>query len=123
MALEAQTKFAIAVVPAKRTLASVRQLIGELARRTQHQCDLFITSDEYKPYRRVLLEVYGLSKPRRRKPGAGRPPHPGRVAPAGMVYATIHQHRRKGRVVRVTTHRLFGSVAELDKALANSPGE
>jgi IS1 family transposase len=121
VALEARTKFALGVVPGKRTLDSVRRLIGELAGRTDRQTAMFVSSDEYKPYRRVLLEVYGLSRPRRRRYRRGRRPHPRRVPPGGLVYATIHKHRRKGRVVRVTTHRIFGSAAELEQALAASP--
>ena len=121
MALESGTKFAVAVVPGKRTLDSVRRLIGELAWRTDHQASMFVSSDEYKPYRRVLLEVYGQSRPRRRRGRRGRHPHPRRIPPDGLVYATVHKHRRKGRVVRVTNHRIFGSSAVLEQALAASP--
>src|SRR5271169_15766 len=62
--LNAETKFAVAVVSGKRTLAKVRQQVGELARRSDYRLPRLITSDEYKPYRRVLLEVYGESRPR-----------------------------------------------------------
>jgi hypothetical protein len=121
VALEAGTKFALVVVPGKRTLDSVRRLIGELAWRTDGQTTMFVSSDEYKPYRRVLLEVYGRSRARRRRHRRGRHPRPRRVPPDGLVYATIHKHRRKGRVVRVTNHRIFGSAVELDRVLAASP--
>lgn len=121
MALEARTKFALAVVPGKRTLTSVRRLIGELAVRTEPQWPLFVTSDQYKPYRRVLLEVYGTRKPRRRRYRRGRPPKPRLVAPPELIYYTVHKHRRKGRVVRISNHRIFGSAGDLEKALADSP--
>lgn len=119
-ALEAESKFAIAVVPGKRTLESVRQQIGELADRTDHRLARLITSDEYKPYRRVLLEVYGVATPRRRRGRRGRHPKPRLTPPAGLVYATVHKHRRKGRVVGVGVERIYGSVEQLDQALAVS---
>ena len=120
VALEAETKFALVVVAGKRTLASVRTQIGELAERTDGELPRLITSDEYKPYRRVLVEVYGESTPRRRRFRRGRAPLPRRVPPAGLVYATVHKHRRKGRVVRVNAERIFGSAAQLKQALAAS---
>lgn len=118
--MEAQSKFALVVVPGKRTLGSVRKLIGELAQRTDRQLPRLITSDEYKPYRRVLLEVYGLCQPRRRHHRRGRPPLPGRRAPTGLVYATVHKHRRKGRVLGTTIERIYGSAQQVAQALAAS---
>ena len=104
----------------KRTLGSVRKQIGELAERTDGELPRLITSDEYKPYRRVLLEVYGQSRPRRRRFRRGRAPLPRQVPPAGLVYATVHKHRRKGRVVRVSTERIYGSAEQVKQALAES---
>jgi hypothetical protein len=118
--LEAQSKFAIAMVSDRRTLDSVRRQIGELAQRTDHRLPRLITSDEYKPYRRVLLEVYGVSVPRRRRFRRGRAPSPLRAPPAGLVYATVHKHRRKGRVVRVNAELIYGSAEQLKQALAES---
>ena len=118
--LDAETKFAIAVVPGKRTLESVRKQIGELAERTDHRLPRLITSDEYKPYRRVLLEVYGVAKPRRRRGRRGRHPKPQMTPPAGLVYATVHKYRRKGRVVRTGIERIYGTAEQLDRALAAS---
>jgi hypothetical protein len=119
--LEAETKFAVAVVAGKRTVESVRKQIGELAERTDGELPRLVTSDEYKPYRRVLLEVYGQSKPRRRRFRRGRKPLPRRVPPDGLVYATVHKHRRNGRVVGTSIERIFGSAEQLKQALAASP--
>ena len=104
----------------KRTLESVRQQLGELAQRTDRQLPALLTSDEYKPYRRVLLELYGIRRPRRRRFRRGRAPLPRLVPPAGLVYATVHKHRRKGRVVRTSMERIFGSAEQLAQALGGS---
>ena len=45
VALEAETKFAVAVVSGKRTLEKVRQQIGELAERSDHRLPRLLTSD------------------------------------------------------------------------------
>lgn len=118
--MEAESKFAIVMVPDRRTLDSVRRQLGELAQRTDHRLPRLITSDEYKPYRRVLLEVYGVATPRRRRGRRGRQPKPWLAPPAGLVYATVHKHRRKGRVVRVNAERIYGSAEQLQQALAES---
>ena len=119
--MEAQTKFALVVAPGKRTLESVRTQIGELGRRTGGRPPRLITSDEYAPYRRVLLEVYGVPHPRRRRGRRGRHPKPRLTPPADLVYATVHKHRRKGRVVGVSVEQIYGTAEQLDRALAASP--
>lgn len=119
--MEAQSKFAVAVVPGKRTLASVRKLIGELAQRTDRQLPRLITSDEYKPYRRVLLEVFGVPGPPPPRHRRGRPPLPRCHAPDHLVYAMVHKHRRKGRVIRTTIEPVYGSAEQVQQALAESP--
>jgi hypothetical protein len=43
------------------------------------------------------------------------------VAPRGLVYATVHKTREKGRVVDVRPHLVFGTAEELERALEASP--
>lgn len=79
-----------------------------------------MTSDEYKPYREAILETYGEPYPRRRKGRVGRKPKPGRRPPPGLLYVNVHKHRRKGRVVRVSTHVIYGNQKDVEKALKES---
>ena len=79
-----------------------------------------MTSDEYKPYRDAILEMYGEKYPRRRKGRRGRRPNPGRRASEGLLCAVVHKHRRKGKVVRVSTRLIYGKRRELWEALENS---
>ena len=118
--MEAQSKFAIAVVSGKRTLDSVRKQIGELAERTDHRLPLLITSDEYKPYKRALLEAYGVPTPRQRRGSRSRHPQPRLTPPAELVYATVRKPRRAGRVVGVSVQRIYGSAEQRDRALSQS---
>lgn len=79
-----------------------------------------ITTDEYAPYREAILRAYGeaVVPPRTGKPG--RPRRPYRVAPASLLYATVHKTRRKGRVVKVEPRLVFGTEAALRAALGRS---
>jgi hypothetical protein len=79
-----------------------------------------MTSDEYKPYREAILQTYGEPYPRQRKGRRGRHPKPGRRVPEGLLYATVHKHRRNGRVVRVSTHLIYGTPQALEEALTAS---
>lgn len=121
VAFDPEHKLVVSVVPGKRTRANVRGLVEDFHRRTRGRVMRLITSDEYKPYREAVLETYGETYPRRRRGTRGRHPKPGRRAPQGLLYAVVRKHRRKGRVVRVTTNLVYGTQSALDRALATSP--
>lgn len=120
VAFDPEHKLVVTVVPGKRTRKNVHHLVRDFHRRTEGRLMRLITSDEYRPYRDAILEVYGQPYPRRRKRRIGRRPKPGRRPPPGLLYATVHKHRRRGRVVRVSTHILYGRREDLQKALAAS---
>ena len=120
VAFDPEHKLVVTLVPGKRTRKNVHRLVREFHRRTGGRMMRLITSDEYKPYREAILEAYGEPYPRRRKGRRGRRPKPGRRAPDGLLYATVHKHRRKGRVVRVSTHIIYGRREDLPKALCAS---
>jgi hypothetical protein len=79
-----------------------------------------ITTDEYAPYRGAILQVYGATVTPPRTGKRGRPRKPYRVAPASLLYATVHKTRRKGRVVQIEPRLVFGTEAALKAALARS---
>ena len=120
VAFDPEHKLVLSVVPGKRTRRNVHRLVADFRRRTGGRLMRLITSDKYKPYREAILEAYGEPYPRRRRGRVGRKPKPGRRAPPGLLYAVVHKHRRKGRVVRVTTELIYGDQAALDRALHES---
>lgn len=77
-------------------------------------------SDEYKAYRDAILEAYGEPYARRRKGRRGRRPNPGRRPPRDLLYVVVHKHRKKGRVVRVSTRLVYGTRKGLERALEES---
>ena len=120
VALDPEHRLVVAVVPGKRTAENVATLVDELRRRTGGRPMSLITTDEYAPYREAILRAYGetITPPRTGKPGRPRAPY--KVAPASLLYATVHKTRRKGRVVEVEPRLVFGTEADLKAALARS---
>ena len=120
VAFDPQHKPVVALVAGKRTRANVHRLVRAFHRRTGGRLVRLTTSDQYKPYREAILQAYSEPYARRRKRRIGRKPKPGRRAPQGLLYVAAHKHRRKGRVVRVSTHLIYGRRKDIDRALKKS---
>lgn len=114
-------RLVVSFVPGKRTKANTERLVEDFARRTEGRLMNLTTSDEYKPYRDAILEVYGEMVPQPRRFRRGRPPGPRLEPPEGLVYATVHKTRKKGRVVRAESRLVYGTQQQLATALERSP--
>ncbi len=79
-----------------------------------------ITTDGYSAYEDAILDAYGetITPPRTGK--RGRPRAPYEVAPEGLTYAVVEKTREKGRVVKVATRVVFGTMAAVRLALGIS---
>ena len=79
-----------------------------------------MTTDEHGPYKGAILKAYGedVTPPRTGKPGRPKGPH--KVPPEGLNYATVHKTREKGRVVKVDTRVIFGTMVAVLAAVAKS---
>jgi IS1 family transposase len=121
VALDPEHRLVLSVVPGKRTLKNTEALVADFKRRTGGRMMNLITSDEYKPYKKAILQAYGRQvQPRRRQGQRGRPPVPRRVAPPELRYATVHKTRRKGRVIKIGLRVVFGTLAAVLTALGRS---
>ncbi len=120
VALDAEHKLVVSLIPGKRNKANVHRLIHDLKQRTGGRTMRLLTSDEYKPYKDAILKGYGQQIQRPRRFPTGRAPLPRFVPTPDLLYATVHKHRRNGRVFRVSTHVIYGTQAKLDAALAQS---
>ena len=120
MAIDAESRLVLAVVPGARDAESVRELIGEVKGRTGDEALDLVTSDEYPAYETALLDAYGEEV----ETTATGQPSPKMVArkvpPAGMNYATVEKRREKGRVVEIMTRVVFGTMAAIRAVLAES---
>jgi IS1 family transposase len=120
VALDAEHRLVLAVVPGKRTVENVQALVREAKRRTGDRIPNLITTDEYPAYETAILEAYGETVVPKRTGKPGRPAHPHQVPPKDLNYATVHKTREKGRVVKIDFRVIFGTVATVMAALAAS---
>jgi IS1 family transposase/transposase-like protein len=120
VAFDAEHRLVLSVIPGERTAETAEELAKDVKGRLCGRTPALITTDEYAAYRGAILEVFGeeVVPPRTGKPG--RPRRPYKVAPEGLNYATVHKTRKEGRVVSVTTRVIFGAMAAVQAALANS---
>ena len=114
-------RLVVSFVPGKRTKANVECLLEDFGRRTEGRLMDLITTDEYKPYKDAILRLYGEEVPQPRRFPRGRRPNPRLEAPQGLLYATVHKTRKKGRVVHVDSRLVYGTPEELARALELSP--
>ena len=84
--------------------------------------DKLFTSDELKHYKDALLRIYGIPEDIPKESGKrGRPRKPKLRPPPELRYAQVVKHRRKGRVISISTRVIFGKEEEIKKLLEASP--
>lgn len=110
----------VSLAVGKRTAEAVREVVRDFRRRTDSRVMRLITSDEYPAYPDAIRAAYGrvVVPPRTGRPGRPRKPHT--VIPSEVTYATVHKHRKNGRVVRVSTRVVFGTMYAVLLALLAS---
>jgi IS1 family transposase len=111
----------LAVIPGSRSIENASAIVAEVKERLGRTPPELMTSDEYPAYATAIEDAFSepVPAPPRRRPGRPRI-IPRRRMPQGLVYATVHNHRRNNRVVAVEQRRVFGSPKALEKALAES---
>jgi IS1 family transposase len=120
IAYDPEHRLVISVMPGKRTAKNVDKLVQDFKKRTGGRIMNLITSDEYKPYKKAILEAYSkkIAPPLTGK--RGRTKGSRRVPVEGLRYATVHKTRRKGRVVKIDLRTVFGSKSEVQAAIEAS---
>ena len=120
MALDAESRLVLAVVPGARDAEAVEEVVGEVKERTGGRVLDLATSDDYPAYETALLNAYGQEVTTTATGRPGRKMVPDKVPPAGMNYATVEKRREKGRVVEIVTRVVFGTIAAVQAVLAKS---
>ena len=120
VAFDPEHRLVVSVIPGKRTSEQVRQLLDDFKERTEGRLMNLITTDEYPVYETEILEAYGETIVPERSGKSGRPPKPYQAPPPGLNYATVHKTRDKGRVTKIDFRVIFGTVATVMAALAQS---
>ena len=120
VAFDPESRLVVGLVVGKRTAEATHQLVRDFHRRTGGRIPRLITSDEYPVYADAIRVTYGQVVTPPRTGRAGRPRNPSLVLPAAVTYATVHKHKENGRVVRVSTTVVFGTLFAVLVALALS---
>jgi IS1 family transposase len=122
VALDAEHRLVLSVVPGKRTAENCKKVVDDVHRRLEGRIPRLITTDEYPSYPVAILETFGHRVvplpvlPRR----PGRPRVEKKVLPKALNYATVHKHREDGQVVKVEAKVVFGTEQSVAAALAQS---
>jgi IS1 family transposase len=121
VAFEARLKLFVAIVPAKRTLESLRTLIHKVHLKSDNHIPLF-TSDEYSGNLDALLWEYGRLARLDRRGLSGRPSRSSYLVPSsGLRFAVVQKTREKGRIKSVQPKVVFGLKQDIQRTLLNSP--
>jgi IS1 family transposase len=120
VAFDPEHRLVVGVVPGKRTEDKTQQLVQDFRARTEGRIMNLMTSDEYPAYKTAIFEAYAVEQEQPRTGRPGRPRKPKKVLPKKLKYATVHKERANGRVVKVTTRVVFGTLAAVAVALALS---
>ena len=121
VALDPENKLVLKVVNGKRTEENTELLVQNTAKRLQFKPPRLITSDEYRPYKKAILKAFGEKCFPRRTGKRGRPQGPRYCPKPELVYATVHKTRTKGRVTKIDYRTVFGTEAQVQAALEESP--
>jgi IS1 family transposase len=116
VALDAESRLVLSVLPGERTAATAEQLIREVHRRTGGRTDLLITSDAYPAYEPAIRSLYGTLP----ESTASASDAADREMPSDLCYATVRKQREGGRVVAVVHAVVFGTLILLEQMLSRS---
>jgi hypothetical protein len=121
--IDADSRLIVSLVVGRRETETARQAFADFYRRTDGDLTPLITSDEYAPYRTVIVETYGVRKEElelteEQKVEYDYEGMPEVYFPVEMAYATVRKEREKGHVVRVEQRVVLGTEGQVAEALA-----
>jgi hypothetical protein len=120
VAIDDDSWLIISVVPGERTGENVTAVVEESKRRSVGRLMNLITSDGCPVYGEAILNAYGTTVTPPRTGKRGRPKASYKVAPEGLTYAVVENTREKGRVVKIPTRTVFGTMAALAAVMEQS---
>jgi hypothetical protein len=116
--LAVESRFVLECRVGPRTLGMARELLAGVAERCQPGAPLLLESDEHRPYRQAMLDIFGVTCWRRRKRGHGRFKHPRSKPAPGLMIGMVHKQRDdRYRVVGVKPRRICGKRRDILRCL------
>jgi hypothetical protein len=95
-------------------------VVAAVKQRTEGRAVRLLTSDDYPAYTTAIEHVYGAEVTTTPSGRASRRMVPEKEVPPELIYATVEKRQRRGRVVEILVHLIFGALAALAKALGLS---
>jgi IS1 family transposase len=92
-------------------------VVADVQQRTGGRTLRLMTSDDYPAYKTAIEHVYGAAVATTPSGRASRRMVPAKEVPPGLTYATVEKRKRRGRVVEILVHLIFGTMAALARAL------
>ncbi len=120
IALDAEHPLVVSAIPGARTIENTEALVADFRGRTGGRLMDLMTSDDYPAYETAILHAYGQTITPERTGKPGRPKVSYQVPPPGLTYATVTKLREKGRVVKLGTRVVFGTLTAVLLALGLS---
>jgi IS1 family transposase len=120
VAFDPESRLVVSVVPGERSAENVAAVVQDFRRRTGGRVMNLITTDGYSAYEEAILDAYGETVTPPRTGKRGRPKAAYKVAPKDLNYAVVEKTRDKGRVVKIVTRVVFGTMATVMAALGMS---
>jgi IS1 family transposase len=115
MALDAEHKLVLCVVPGARDAENVEALVAAAVK--QRSTVRLLTSDDYPAYKVAIQHVSGAEVTQTPSGQPSRRMVPEKVPPPELTYATVERRRRMGRVVEILVYLILGTFAALARAL------
>jgi hypothetical protein len=112
------TRFLIELVVGPRTLEMAMALVASVGMHCVPNAPLTILADDHRPYPQAILNVFGLTRHRRRRHARGRRKYPDLKPPPGLLVGIVSKLRdASGNLVRVKRRRLFGRMKDIRKQI------
>jgi hypothetical protein len=116
VAFDPESRLVVSVVPGERSAENVTAVVRDFHRRTGGRMMDLITTDGYSAYEEAILNTYGETVTPPRTGKRGRPRAAYKVPPQDLIYAVVEKTREKGRVVKIVTRVVFGTMAAVTAA-------
>jgi hypothetical protein len=115
----------VSLVVGRRDADSVVQLFTDFYGRTGGHLPQLIVTDEYAPYKAVILGTYGVTREEltltaEEEREYDRDGMAGYFFPVEITYATVHKEKENGRVVAVNSQVVFGTPGQAEQTLSES---
>jgi IS1 family transposase len=92
-------------------------VVADVKQRTEGRTLRLMTSDDYPAYKTAIEHIYGAEVTTTPSGRASRRMVPAKEVPPELTYATVEKRKRRGRVVEILVHLIFGTMAALARAL------